>query len=99
MHIGTVGHLAIDGDLVQGRDLGVVQLLSAEHALLTHDIFSGVEHDFVQGDIVAIPIQIAFLNNDATVKRPLGQFERAVAHDVGDPGPRRVAVRHLAELK
>ena len=76
-----------------------MQLLGAEHPLFADHILGRVEHDFVERDIVAIPVQIALLHNDAAIKRPLGQFECPVAHDVGDPGPGCVPVCHLAELK
>ena len=68
LHVGGIGHLAIDRNFVERHHLCVVELLGTKHALLAHYILGGVEHHFIERHVVAIPIQIAFLHNNAPIQ-------------------------------
>ena len=99
LYVGGVCQFPVDGNLVQGYHLGVVQLLDPEHTLLAHHIFGGVEHHAVQADPVPVPVQIAFGHFDVAVQGPVGEYKGAVADDIADPGPGGETVGHFAELE
>ena len=99
MYIGSIGHVAVKGDLVEWDHLGVVQLLDPEHAFLADHVLHGVKNHGVQRHLVAIPVVLALLDDDASIQGPLGQGEGAVTDYVAHPCPGGVAVRHLAKLQ
>ena len=72
-----------------------MQLLSAEHTLLTHYVFGRIEHDTVQRHIIPIPVVLALFHDDAPIKRPLFEGERTIAYDVSNTRPGGKAICHF----
>ena len=99
LHIGAVWHFSIERYFVERRHLRVVQLLGSKHALFTDNVLCGVEDHLIERHLIAIPVVIAFLDDDAPVERPLGEFERTITDDIVYPGPRCVAIGHFPKLE
>ena len=98
LHVGGLGHVAVERDFVERYHLRVMQLLNAEHALLADHVLHGVENHRIQRHLVTIPVVLAFLDDDPAIQRPLGQREGAVTDDIADAGPGRVSVGHFTKL-
>jgi hypothetical protein len=75
-----------------------VQLTGAEGALLGIFALDGVEEDFVELHIVAVPVGLAFGEADELVGAPFGEGEVAVGDDVLRACPRETALVKLAEF-
>lgn len=76
-----------------------MELFRAKHALFAHHILGGVKINAVEGHVIPIPVVLAFLNDDASVERPLIEGECAITHNVANARPRCEPVGHLPMLQ
>ena len=77
---------------VRGHSGTVVQLPGTEHSLLGNGVFNGIENNFIQTDIVCIPVVGVAFNYHPAVDLPLRQLKGTIAYQVALVGPARAAL-------